>query len=272
MHETERMNQWLERCFRGSGMPISRRLDIADEWRSHIGAEASALEVQGIIRSEAMETALRRFGRPETLRRQLRWQQVRQDMRDAFLSCRRQSPWIAAPGAIFAVAIAWFAPGFIPLSVRVTGGLGLFIDVAGALVISIFVGTFLEQRIKRERPCGEYNFSASMCRWTVIFMALLVATVLFAPLFFAYGGHVGKEGFLLPIIYNTYDLDMPVIEGGRWFFVRNFGMSFVGSPIRGFLVPVLAILAGAWILARYERSRCVENPFLESSGRKHAAA
>ena len=272
MHETERMNQWLERCFRGSGMPISRRLDIADEWRSHIEAEASALEVQGIIRSEAMETALRRFGRPETLRRQLRWQQVRQDMRDAFLSCRRQSPWIAAPGAIFAVAIAWFAPGFIPLSVRVTGGLGLFIDVAGALVISIFVGTFLEQRIKRERPCGEYNFSASMCRWTVIFMALLVATVLFAPLFFAYGGHVGKEGFLLPIIYNTYDLDMPVIEGGRWFFVRNFGMSFVGSPIRGFLVPVLAILAGAWILARYERSRCVENPFLQGSGRKHSTA
>ena len=272
MNETERMNQWLELCFRGSRMPISRRLDIADEWRSHIEAEASALELEGMIRSEAMETALRRFGRPEVLRRQLRWQQVRKDMRDAFLSCRRQSPWIAAPGAIFAVAIAWFAPGFIPLSVRVTGGLGLFIDVAGALVISIFVGTFLEQRIKRKRPCGEYNFSASMCRWTVIFMALLVATVLFAPLFFAYGGHVGKEGFLLPIIYNTYDLDMPVIEGGRWFFVRNFGMSFVGSPIRGFLVPVLAILAGAWILARYERSRCVENPFLQGSGRKHAAA
>ncbi len=272
MHETERMNQWLELCFRGSGMSISRRLDIADEWRSHIETEASALELEGMIRSEAMETALRRFGRPETLRRQLRWQQRRQDMRDAFLSCHRQSLWITAPGAIFAVAIAWFAPGFIPLSVRVTGGLGLFIDVAGALVISIFVGTFLEQRIKRERPCGEYNFSASMCRWTVIFMALLVATVLFAPLFFAYGGHVGKDGFLLPIIYNTYDPDMPVIEGGRWFFVRNFGMSFVGSPIRGFLVPVLAILAGAWILARYERSRCVENPFLQGSERKHSTA
>ena len=67
MHETERMNQWLERCFRGSGMSIARRLDIADEWRSHIEAEASALEVQGMIRAEAMETALGRFGRRDTL-------------------------------------------------------------------------------------------------------------------------------------------------------------------------------------------------------------
>lgn len=265
MHETERMNQWLERCFRRSGMPISRRLDIADEWRSHIEAEASALEVQGMIRSEAMDVALRRFGRPETLRRQLRWQQLREDMRDAFLSCRRQSLWIAAPGAIFAVVIAWFAPGFIPLSVRVTGGLGLVVDVVGAVVIFAFVGTLLEQRIKRARPRNEYNFAASMCRWTVIFMVLLVATVLFAPLFIAYGGHAGKDGFLLPIIYNTYDPDMPVIEGGRWFFVHNFGISFVRSPIRNFSVPALAILAGAWLLARYERSRCVENPFLQGS-------
>ncbi len=272
MHETERMNQWLERCFRGSGMPISRRLDIADEWRSHIETEASALEVQGMIRSEAMDTALRRFGRPETLRRQLRWQQLRKDMRDAFLSCRRQSLWIMAPGAIFAAVIALFAPGFVPLSVRVTGGLGLIVDLVGAMAIAVFVGTFLEQRIKRERPRNEYNFAASMCCWTVIVMVLLVATVLFMPLMFAYGGHVGKDGFLLPIIYNTYDPDMPVIEGGRWFFVRNFGMSFVGSPIRGFLVPALAILAGAWILARYERSRCVENPFLQGSERKHSTA
>ena len=218
-----------------------------------------------------METALRRFGRPEVLRRQLRWQQLRHDMRDAFLSCRRQSLWFTALGAIFAAMIALLAPGFIPLSVRVTGGLGLFIDVAGPLVILIFVGTFLEQRITRERPRSEYNFTASMCRWTVVFLALLVATVLFTPLFFAYGGHVGKEGFLLSIIYNSYDPDLPVIEGGRWFFVRNFGISFVGSPIRGFLVPVLAILAGAWILARYERSRCVENPFLQGSGRKLSA-
>ena len=265
MHETERMNQWLELCFRGSRMSISRRLDIADEWRSHIETEASGLEVQGMIRSEAMETALRRFGRPETLRRQLRWQQLRNDMRDAFLSCRRQSLWIMAPGAIFAAVIALFAPGFVPLSVRVTGGLGLIVDLVGAYAICAFVGAYLEQRIKRERPRNEFNFAASMCRWTVIVMVSLVATALLAPLLIAYGGHVGKDGFLLPIIYNTYDPDMPVIEGGRWFFVRNFGMSFVGSPIRGFLVPVLAILAGAWILARYERSRCVENPFFHAA-------
>ena len=82
---------------------------------------------------------------------------------------------------------------------------------------------------------------------------------------------MGKDGFLLSIIYNTYDPDMPVIEGGRWFLVHNFGMSLVGSPLRSFSMPVLAILAGAWVLARYERSRCVENPFLEGSGRKHSA-
>ena len=272
MHETERMNQWFERCFRGSGMSISRRLEIADEWRSHIEAEASALEVKGMIRSEAIETALRRFGRPETLRRQLRWQQLRKDMRDAFLACRRQWLWIAAPGAFFAVMIAGFAPGFIPLSVRMTGGLGLVVDVVAAMVIAVFVGTFLEQRIKRERPRNEYNFAASMCRWTAIVMVSLVTVALAAPLMIAYGGHVGREGFLLSIIYNTYDPSMPVIEGGRWFFVRNFGISAAGSPIRSFLVPVLAILAGAWILARYERSRCVESPFLQSSGRKPSAA
>ncbi len=181
-------------------MPISRRLDIAEEWRSHIETEAEALELEGMIRFEAMETALHRFGRPEVLRRQLRRQQLRQDMRDAFLSCRRQSLWITAPGTIFAVMIAWFAPGFIPMSVRVTGGLGLVVDVVGAMVIAVFFGTFLEQRIKRERPRSEYNFAASMCRWTVIVMASLIATVLFAPLFFAYGGHVGREGFLLSII------------------------------------------------------------------------
>ena len=265
MHETERMNQWLELCFRGSGMPISRRLDIADEWRSHIETEASTLELEGMIRSEAMETALRRFGRPEILRRQLRWQQVRKDMRDAFLSCRRQSLWITAPGAIFAVAIALCVPGFIPLSVRVTGGLGLIVDVVGAVVIFTLVGTFLEQRIKRERPRSEYNFAASMCRWTVIVMVSLVATALLAPLMIAYGGHVGKDGFLLSIIYNTYDPAMPVIEGGRWLFVQSFGLSFFGSPIRNICVPVLAILAGAWVLARYERSRCVENPFRQGS-------
>lgn len=272
MHETERMNQWLELCFRGSRMPISRRLDIADEWRSHIEAEASALELEGMIRSEAMETALRRFGRPEVLRRQLRWQQVRKDMRDAFLSCRRQSLWIAAPGAIFAVMIAWFAPGFVPLSVRVTGGLGLIVDVVGAVVIFALVGTFLEQRINRQRPRNEYNFAASMCRWTVIVMVSLVATALLAPLLIAYGGHVGKEGFLLSIIFNNFDPDMPVIEGGRWLFVQSFGISFFGSPIRNICVPALAILAGAWILARYERSRCVENPFLQGSERKHSTA
>ena len=253
-------------------MSISRRLDVADEWRSHIEAEASVRQAQGMIRSEAMETALRRFGRPEVLRRQLRWQQVRQDMRDAFLACRRQSLWITAPGAIFAVLIALCVPGFIPMSVRVTGGLGLVVDVVGAVVIFALVGAFLEQRIKRERPRSEFNFAASMCRWTVIVTVSLVATALFAPLFIAYGGHMGKEGFLLSIIYNTYDPDMPVIEGGRWFFVHNFGMSLVGSPVRGFLVPVLAILAGAWILARYERSRCVENPFLQGSGSKRSTA
>ena len=168
MLEAERVNQWLERCFRRSGMSISRRLEMADEWRSHIETDVSALEVQGMIRSEATETALRRFGRPETLRRRLRWQQLRQDMRDAFLSCRRQSLWIAAPGAIFAMAIALCVPGFIPLSVRVTGGLGLVVDVVGAVVIFALVGTFLEQRIKRERPRSEYNFAASMCRWTLM--------------------------------------------------------------------------------------------------------
>ena len=137
--------------------------------------------------------------------------------------------------------------------------------MVGAVLIAVFVGTFLEQRIKRERPRNEYYFATSMCRWTAIVTVSLVATALFAPLMIAYGGHVGRDGFLLSIIHNTYDPDMPVIEGGRWFFVQNFGISFLGSPIRSFWVPMVAILAGAWLLARFERSRCVENPFLQGS-------
>ena len=99
--------------------------------------------------------------------------------------------WIMGPGAFFAAVIALFAPGFVPLSVRVTGGLGLIVDLVGAYAICAFVGAYLEQRIKRERPRNEFNFAASMCRWTVIVMVSLVATALLAPLLIAYGGHVG---------------------------------------------------------------------------------
>ena len=54
---------------RGSGLPMERRAETAEEFREHLRASVDRHRRAGLPAEQAVAAALAAFGRPETIRR-----------------------------------------------------------------------------------------------------------------------------------------------------------------------------------------------------------
>ena len=138
MAEDLKIDQRIEAILTGSGLPMDRRAEVAEELRAHLEQGVARRRKAGLPEDQAIEDALAGFGSPEVIRRQLRRQQRMLDRRDTLVDIRRSRWTIGLPVAaiaVYATAIAVLHP--LPLSPLERCLWGLLLFVGFALLLSV---------------------------------------------------------------------------------------------------------------------------------------
>ena len=83
MRDDSRIEAWIAGVLVGSGLPLNRRSEIAEELRGHLEQSLTCKCEAGQPDEQAVEAALAEFGSPAVIRKQLRRQQRALDHRHA---------------------------------------------------------------------------------------------------------------------------------------------------------------------------------------------
>lgn len=263
MHKDPRIELRIAAILTGTGLPMERRREVAEELRGHLQQNIASKCASGLQDNDAIASALAEFGSPQVLRKQLRAQQRMLDRRQAFAKLRRQiwMPIIYAGLFVFWTGFFSIVPGMrtqpshhiAPILLilhRVIVFVGLFFLVAGFM----YVGNLFEYQIKRLRPRHEYHFLKSCLRWMAAVGLVLVATLTLVMFLM---------GFWTPLVctwVNQGMLNNCFANHFAWTFSHSFMAAWLESAVRNFGLCGLGVLGFGLGLSLYEHSRCVDEP------------
>ncbi len=256
MRNLPSVDEWIRDVLSGSGLPMNQRADIADEWRDHLLERMDTKRANGMTLDDAVRTALVDFGNPVQLRRQLRGAQRARDLRSALAKTRPIAAWTIG-GALCAGGVAaMFLPTSAPVAHRLMGGCGAFLAIALFAIVPAFLASLVELRVVRSQPVDEFHPLRSFVRWSLVVGAFLTGTAL-SPI-----ALVGLCGYFAPdsVFLSTLHPNPEIMYGAPWLIWRNIAVAACEVPVRSFVIPTLMILAGAFAITLYERSRCVDTP------------
>lgn len=248
------VDEWIRGILSGSELSMDRRAEIADEWRDHLRERIAAKIATGVIREDAVRTALTKFGDPARLRRQLRRGQRARDLRDALAKTRPIAAWTIGGALCAAVGAAIFLPGPPSSVYRLASGCVLFVVFFLPTLVFAFVAGFLELRVKRSQPIDEFHPVRSLARWTAVVAGFLAAILLSAPVAVGLIAYFAQGNAFLSCLHP----DPEVMYGAPWLIWRNIAVAACEFPVRSFVIPPIMILTGAVAITFYERSRCVD--------------
>ena len=254
MHEHSSIDRRIAAILTGSGLPLERRAEVADELRNHLEQLISAKHSAGLTGEHAVDAALTDFGSPNVIRNQLKKQQRRLDRRLALSEVRRCIWWLISGCGLFGMVCAITAPGSVAAGPRCLVGACLFVGMLLIASFPMYLAELLSLQVKRRRPSAEYSFPRSITRNAAVVLFFLSCTLAIGPFVIGFGGYVGQNSLFRSIL----PLAPEVVEGAPWLFWRNLGIVAWESPIRCFLTPVLLVIVSALVIALYERSRCVD--------------
>jgi hypothetical protein len=256
MRSDPRVEKCIADALAGSGLPVDRRSQIAEELAYHLDQSVASKCEAGLNDEQAVEAALPEFGSPEVIRKQLRRRQRMADRRQAIAEVRRQLWRPIACAAFFLTLIlvvrAVFARETNSLGLWCLGGASVFVSFLALTAGSTYAGAIVECRIRRQRRRSEYHFLRSCLQWmalaalglaSLVFLALL-ELVACAPL-------LGK---------------IPFTDHFPQLLWLNFGVVWLESAGRNFRLRALGILGCGLMLALYERSQCVDEPAIPAAG------
>jgi hypothetical protein len=237
----------------GSGLPVERRSEVAEELRGHLEQSIASKCEAGLSEEQAVQAVLAEFGSPAVIRKQLRRQQRESDRRHALSPPGdRIGSWaLLVVCALFAAAVAFLSPAPDTPVARWLNGFLVFawLSLGGMLSVSAFLR--LQIRLNRHQPRDEYCFARSFLLWAgVIFVGYpaigsvwLWASTIPAHLFYSD-----------PRFHPLYVLWHEVSKG----FVESAGQVLAALG--------LVAAVGGLALALYERSRCVDEPATPLAG------
>ncbi len=244
MHDDSRIEERIAEVLRGSGLPMERRAEVAEEMRDHLEQAIASKREAGRSDPEAVELALADFGLPQAIRKQLRRQQRMLDRRHAWDKLRRQFRWIVVGCAVLGAALAILSPERVSFLNRCLGGVCVSAWWVCVWCLSVRFGTPLECQLERRRPRDEYDFLESMLRWTMVGALSLSGIIAVALVLIA---------ACTPLLHRS-----PLSAQFVQLFWYNFGIAWFESAARNFGLAGLVVLGFALGAALYERSRCVE--------------
>ena len=254
MPEDSIIDRRIAAILSGSGLPLERRAEVADELRDHLEQLIAAKQSAGLTNELAVDAALSDFGSPKVIRNQLMKQQRILDRRSALVAFRRGIWWVGGWCGLFATAAAITAPGPGTAGPRCLVGVCLFVGMLLIASVPMYLAELLSIPVQRRRPSAEYSFTGSFTRHAAVVSVFLALTLAMAPFMIGIGGYIGQSSLFQSIIYMAPE----VVEGAPWLLWRNLGIVVWESPIRSFLVPLLLVIVSALVIAFYERSRCVD--------------
>lgn len=253
MHEDSIIDRWVGSCLAGSGLPVERRAEVADELRSHLEQLVAGKRDAGLHEQQAGNDALADFGPPDVLRGQLRRHQRTLDRRHAFTELRRHTWWLVAVCGFLGTAAAVFAPGPVHPLTRCLVCAFLLAGLLPTTFVAAYLASLVECKVKHRLPLEEHHFLGSFLRWAGVAALFLAGTLGFGPILVGLCGYIGQDSLFRSILYRAPE----IIEGAPWLIWYNIGVAALESPVRSFVVPFFMVLGTALFITLYERSRCI---------------
>jgi hypothetical protein len=254
MRDNPRIEAWIASVLGGSGLPLDRRSEIAEELRGHLEQSVASKREAGLSDEQTLEAVLAQFGSPAVIRKQLRRQQRRLDHRHALSPPGKSiGPWGIVVCTLFAAAVAFLSPPpdtSVPFA-RWLNGVLVFAWLSLGGMLSVYPMVRLEIRLKRHQPRDEYCFARSFLLWAgAIFVGYpVIGSVWLWP------GLIPADLFYSdPRFHPMYPL---------WHEVRASILESAGQLLA---VLTLVAIVGGLGLALYERSRCVDEPVTPVAG------
>jgi len=252
MHKNSDIERWIAAMLTGSGLPVERRAEVADELRGHLQQCITAYRNAGLSDEQAIEGALADFGSPRVIRGQLRRQQRALDRHHAFSELRRHTRWLLTVCGLFATAAAIFAPG--PPLTRCLAGVCLLAVLLTTGSVASYFASLAECKVKHRLPRPEHHFVRSCLQWMAVAALFLAGTLLFGPVMVGIAGYLGQDSLFQSILYRAPE----IVKGAPWLIWYNIGVAALEAPIRSFVVPFFMVLGAALLITLYERSRCTD--------------
>lgn len=243
MDDRKHVDEWIEMALAHTGMPLARRAETVEEWRSHLDQLIRDNRDAGMPDEQAVHAALDAFGQPEDLRRQLRRQQRVLDRREAIAEIRKGAPMIAALPVLLVVLLR-LVVGPVSMQATLIGGIRFVVSAWVVIALVVYFTSLLTMRIMRKRPRTEFAFLPRWGYWTAVSLVLATAAVWLPLLTIA---------ALYPIL-----ADLPHFRLGLMSFWSSFGAAMLEDfgGIKTYLAPVTLVVISL-ALTLYERSRCI---------------
>ncbi len=253
MNGHPRVDEWIRAALTYSGLPMSRRAETAEEWRTHLDQLIDDKQGAGMSPEQAVRAAVSAFGRPEAVRRQLRREQTNLDRRAAIAEVRRLAWLFAVLPALF-VVLAVIAVDPHSIGGGVLAALPGFACISLAMAGATYFAVLVQLRVMRRRPQAEFSFPRRLALWSTVVLS----------------GLLGGIGMLLLFsVAATYPLHMYqpwFAQIGPGQFSRFLGYALSERMEVNLLVTLGSVAVFALSLTLYERSRCVDLPGEPTAG------
>jgi hypothetical protein len=244
MHDRTTVDEWIATALAHTGVPMPRRVEIAEEWRAHLGRLIRDNRDASMTDEQAVSAALEAFGRPEDLRRQLRRDQRMLDRRAAMAEVRKCIPLFTVLPVVLAVLLS-LALRPASIGAMVIGGLRFVVSLSLVSAFGTYFASLVTMRIMRERPYAEFGFLPRWGHWTAVSLVMATAALWFPILMIAAS---------YPIL-----ADLPHFRLGLMSFWKAYGSALLEDlgGIKTFMAPITLVVI-ALALTLYERSRCID--------------
>lgn len=166
MRNDPRIENRIADVLAGSGLPVDRRSEIAEELRGHLEQLVESKRGSGLVDQAAVEAALNDFGPPEVVRRQLRRQHGIHERHQALAGVRRFLPALIAVSMFLAAYIA-IATSSALLAWRIVATAVIFASVLLAMCPIVHAVCLATLRAKQQLPRQEFRFVANASYWFV---------------------------------------------------------------------------------------------------------
>jgi hypothetical protein len=252
MHEHPRIDRLIEELLTGSGLPVDRRSEIAEELRGHLDQSIARACASGQSQEQAVESVLAEFGSPAVIRGQLQRQQRMADRRRALTELRRQIRLPLAMCGLFAIFSNALISRTDSITMRCLGGAAMFAILFTLMATFSYAAILFGYQARRLRPHQEYHFLRSCLRWMALVALGFAALV---PMI-----------FLELAACAAFLTKSPFADGAPQVLCWNFAIAWCEAPTRNFGLTALGILTFGLSIAFYERSRCVDEPGISAAG------
>lgn len=176
MSTTDPVTDYIRTVLRGSGTPVTERPDVAAEMRAHIDALVQRQRLDGQAEDAAVAGALREFGDPDVLRRELRRQQMRALRRRRLAEFR---PPVAVVAVVTAGLTIWLAAHTTGTVLqRVWAGLAFYVALEVASTALGLLIIWCVPPFELSVPRSELALGRRIVGWLATYLVGLVGIVI----------------------------------------------------------------------------------------------